>query len=440
MLTANQQPKDAVECLKRAVMAEPLNPAVLTRLARALHDLGIMGAAREMYERALRVDPTRKTALLGFGQWYEDQGDAEGAAACYRRLLNEEPTHSEALAAIVGLSRNIDVSAELQAASEAMGSCDDQAKALIGYSLGKALDLSGDYDRAFATLAEANASRIRQAGKFDRDAFNQRIDAMISLFSAEFVQERKPWGNPCDRPVFIVGLPRSGTTLTEQIAASHPSCFGAGELPDLTDLATGTPDRLSNNEVSWPECAKMLKKPHIAAIGSDYIARIKQLARDNDVRVIDKQPLNFWHLGLVAIALPKARVIHCTRDIRDNAFSIFSQNFNPDQRWATDLSDIAHYWAGYRRLMAHWEQVTGLETLKAVYEDTVADLEGQARCLMAFLGLPWDDCVLSYHDHDRAVQTPSRWQVRQPLYTSSKEKWRRYERHLGPLLTAIGGG
>lgn len=437
VLAANQQPQDALECLKRGAIGEPRNPVVLTRLARAFHDLGMMSEAQAAYQKALKIDPVKVTALLGFGQWHEDQGDADGAAACYRQLLTKEPGHAEALGAIVGLGRDVDVSAELSAAREAMEAGDDHSKALIGYGLGKALERLGDYEAAFAILAEANAARARQAGKFDREAFDRRIDTLITLFSADFMQRRQGWGDQSERPVLIVGLPRSGTTLTEQIIGSHPSCFGAGELPDLTDLATGTPDRLQLENVAWPECVTLLEKQHVNSLGTDYVARIGQLTQGDALRIIDKQPLNFWHLGLVALALPNARIIHCTRDLRDNGFSIFAQNFNVDQRWSTDLSDIAHYWQGYRRLMVHWEKVSGLRIQTFTYEDTVSDLEGQARRLLKFLDLPWDERVLSYHENERAVQTPSRWQVRQPLYTSSKEKWRRYERHLGPLAEAV---
>ncbi|MEM7687530.1 MAG: sulfotransferase [Pseudomonadota bacterium] len=437
VLAANQQPKDALECLKRAAMGEPRNAMVQTRLARAFHDLGVMEKARVAYERALKIDPTKVSALFSFGQWHEDQGDAESAADCYRRLLAVEPGHAEALGAIVGLGREIDVSSEMAMARATMDSADDRGKALIGYGLGRALDRQGYYKAAFAVLTEANAARARQAGPFDREAFDRRVDGMINLFSSGLMQEREGWGVTSERPVFVVGLPRSGTTLTEQIAGSHPSCDGAGELPDLSDLATGTPDRLGSNDVCWPECVTMLEQQHIAALGEDYISRIAKRCPADALRVIDKQPLNFWHLGLVAISLPNARIIHCTRDIRANGLSIFAQNFSLDQQWATDLGDIAYYWQGYRRLMAHWQNVTGLRVLSVAYEDTVADLESQARRLLEFLDLDWDKRVLAYHKNERAVQTPSRWQVRQPLYTSSKEKWRRYEPHLEPLTLAM---
>jgi hypothetical protein len=169
------------------------------------------------------------------------------------------------------------------------------------------------------------------------------------------------------------------------------------------------------------------------------IVVVRAPASFDAANIIDKQPLNFWHLGLVAIAMPNAKIVHCTRDIRDNGFSIFSQNFHLSQKWSTDLTDIAHYWRGYRRLMAHWQSVTGLDILEVNYEDTVADLEVQARRLLGFVGLSWDEKVLAFHENSRPVQTPSRWQVRQPLYRTSMEKWRQYEQHLQPLIDAEAG-
>ena len=154
-------------------------------------------------------------------------------------------------------------------------------------------------------------------------------------------------------------------------------------------------------------------------------------------RFIDKQPLNFWHIGLIALMFPKARIIHCTRDIRDRGLSIFSQNFNKDQSWSTNLNDIAHYWQGYQKLMVYWKSVTGLKIIECVYEDTVSDIESQSKRLLNFLELPWEEGVLDFHKNNRAVQTPSRWQVREPLYQTSKAKWRHYERYLTPLIKAV---
>ncbi|MEM6484238.1 MAG: sulfotransferase [Pseudomonadota bacterium] len=436
VLGRNQQHLEALECLKRGAAAEPANPVVLLRLARSLHSLGRINAAQQAYERALSIKPDLVSASLGLAELLEDRGDAATAAAVYRKVLFAKPGHAQALSQIVGLGGEVDVSAEMAAAQLAMADASDRNAALIGYGLGKALDRMGEHDAAFAAYDTANAARRRTAGGFGREAFDARVDSHIEIFKPSFFADRQHWGDASERPAFIVGLPRSGTTLTEQILGAHPQCYAAGELDVLTDMATGTPDRLGRPDPPWPYTAPELRLIHTRAIARDHLTRLAALAPRDALRVIDKQPLNFWHLGLVGLVFPQAKIIHCSRNIRDVGLSIYAQNFNPQQRWATDLADIAHYWRGYRRLMAHWQAATDLDILDVVYEDTIADLEGQSRRLLEFLGLPWDERVLEFHQQDRAVQTPSRWQVRQPLYTSSKAKWKRYEQHLGPLIEA----
>ncbi|NQZ83621.1 MAG: sulfotransferase, partial [Colwellia sp.] len=309
-------------------------------------------------------------------------------------------------------------------------------KALIGYGLVKAYKQQKNYHGAFEAFNIANLARRKDSGTFNRQAFDARIATMMDIFSAEFFKARQGWGNQTEQPVFIVGLPRSGTTLTEQILASHEQCFGAGELNVLTDLATGTPDRLGNAEISWPENAFNLSAQQVHDLSEDYLIASAQRAPEAVLKVVDKQPLNFWHLGLVAMAFPNARIVHCTRDIRDCGLSIFTQNFNTTQSWSTDLEDIAYYWQGYKKLMAHFKQVSGLKILEVSYEKTVSEIEWQSRRLLEFVGLPWDERVLNFHQSERAVQTPSRWQVRQPLYQSSKARWRNYESYLAPLINA----
>lgn len=436
VLHANSQFEDARECLKRASAADPTNSDARLQLANAHKDLGFVEEAKREFDNALKLNPKAAAIHFGLGELLEDIGKPEAAADAYRSALQLEPPSANALANLLGLSRHVDVSSEIDQAHHRLKNSNRRDASLIGYGLGKALEQKKSYEEAFAAYAAANEARRETAGAFDPDAFDRRIADMTTLFSADFFESRKTWGDPSAQPVFIVGLPRSGTTLTEQIIGSHTNCFGAGELSVLTDLATSIPDRLGKADPPWPACARDLSDAQTAALGQDYLRQSATRAPRGALRVVDKQPLNFWHLGLVAIALPNARIIHCTRDIRDCGFSIFAHNFNPQQRWATDLGDIAHYWRGYRKLMAHWASVSGLKITNASYEETVSDVEGQSRRLLDFLDLPWEADVLRFHENDRAVQTPSRWQVRQPVYQSSKARWRRYENQLGSLIDA----
>lgn len=436
VLETNGQHEDARECLRNAARASPKDAMVRCKLARSHQSLGHVEEAHKEYEIALKLQPGSAAVRFGLGQLLEELGDWQAAAEQYRIAIERDPCAYEALANLLGLGKEVEIAHEIALARQLMPQLDERGRALLGYGLGKALEREKAYDDAHAAFDAANAARRAQAGSFDRNAFDRRIESMIRLFSLEFFARRKDWGCTSERPIFIVGLPRSGTSLTEQILASHPDCFGAGELGVLADLATGTPDRLGSEAIAWPDCAPDLSSEHAAALGKEYCTAAHARAPQDMARVVDKQPLNFWHLGLIAIALPHARIVHCTRDIRDCGLSIFTQNFSLQQTWATDLGDIAHYWRGYRRLMAHFVAYSGLQVHEMRYEATVSNIEGQARQLLEFAGLNWDERVLTFHETRRAVQTPSRWQVRQPLYQTAKERWRLYEGHLDPLIQA----
>lgn len=437
VLDANSQFEDARQCLQQAVTVDPASALARHLLAQAHQNLGAVEEAQREYEAALELDPRSVAAHFGLGQLQEDRGRPLEAAQAYRTARALDPSCIEALASLLGLGRQIDVAQEMAQAQQLLPQLEPRQRALLGYGLGKACEQQGQRDAAFAAYVVANAARRQLAGGFDRARFDARINELIELFSPAFFAARASWGERSGRPVFVVGLPRSGTTLVEQILASHPDCFGAGELNVLSDLATGSPDRLHSRAAIWPRCVTQLSARQVLELGTDYLRAAGRRAPSAAIRVVDKQPLNFWHLGLVALALPHARIVHCTRDIRDCGFSIFSQNFNLQQQWSTDLGDIAYYWKGYRRLMAHWQDGCGLQILDVAYEDTVSDLPTQARRLLGFVGLPWDERVLSFHASERAVQTPSRWQVRQPLYRSSMARWRDYAQHLAPLLEAV---
>ncbi len=437
ILMRNHQRADAIACLERAVACEPSNIAARTMLGRTFAEDGQLEAAQSAFKAALQENPAAPEAFLGLGAAYEDSGDRRSAMEAYRQLLIANPGHPEGLAGLLSVAEGEALVETVRDARSRLDEGDDRAAALIGYALGKALAREGDPDGAFKAWAMANDARRREAGAFDRDAFDRRIDRLCEIFSAPFIADRRGWGDQSNRPVFVVGLPRSGTTLTEQILAAHTQVHGAGELDLLTDMATGLPDRLGRADPPWPDAAEELKAEHVSGVGRDYLGRVAQLSPDTALKVIDKQPLNFWHLGLVSMALPNAHIVHCRRDLRDCGLSIFSENFTPEQRWATDLDDIAYYWRGYRRLMDHWKQVSSLNIIDVDYEEMVADLEGQSRRLFSFVDLPWTEAALNFHEADRAVQTPSRWQVRKPLYNTSSGRWRSYEEQLGPLIAAV---
>lgn len=438
LLVDDNQTENAIESFKRATLLDAKLAQARASLGGELSGRGDVSEAEFFYRQAIALDPNHAQAWFGLGRTLEDLGHAAQAAHCYREVLRLRPQQPWALGQLLGLQgSNADdaLMHDAQLALEAKQT-PNAARALIGYGRGKVYDRRGEYDAAFAAFERANRARRAQAGAFDAAEFEQRIDRLIDTFNAEFFEARRRFGLSTDFPVFIVGMPRSGTTLTEQILASHPRMFGVGELPHLAELATHLPERFQLNS-PWPLCAPQLSAMNIHEVAHAYLEKLRAKAPGSALRASDKSPLNFFHLGLVALLFPSARVIHCRRNPIDTCLSIYFENFRSNQTYATDLHDLAIYYRGYERLMEHWRDMLPLKMHEVHYEDSVADVERQARELVAFMNLPWDERCLEFYQSRRAVQTPSRWQVRRPIYCSSVNRWRYYERHVDALQQAF---
>jgi tetratricopeptide (TPR) repeat protein len=433
LLIESQQFGDALECFERAARHDPTLARAQSRLAQHLASLRNPQRAEAHYRQSLSLDPRHVEGWFGLGQALEDIGDCDGALGCYRNVLALAGGHAAALGRYLALLRGAAPEALLAAANAALANerRPDEARALIAYGLAKYRDRQRDIEGAVAAARAANAARRRHSGAFGRQAFDARVGAIIDNCTAAFFAERRGLGLGTDQPVFIVGLPRSGTTLTEQILASHPLLHGAGELPDLPRLAAQV-----SPEAPWTAAQGVTGTRH-RELAHAYLRALREGAPKGRLRITDKSPFNFFQLGFAALLFPQARVIHCRRDARDNALSIWLENFNPDQRYATDFADIAHLRRGYERLMAHWRDALPLRILEVDYEALVADTEGQARRMVEFLGAPWDRRCLEFHASARAVQTPSRWQVREPIYTRSIERWRAWAPYLPELGSAF---
>ncbi|MGH6933125.1 MAG: sulfotransferase family protein, partial [Dongiaceae bacterium] len=314
----------------------------------------------------------------------------------------------------------------------------DRQRAQLHFMLGQAADAAGDSDAAFNHLSAGNSLRrknLLDAGQFyDKDIIANWFEELIARFNPEFFSRHAGRAGDSELPVFVVGMPRSGTTLTEQILAGHPRVFGAGELGDLERIATGLAPTGRKGDMITAD----IPADRLAHAANDFLAVLRGLAPTAD-RVIDKNPSNFTYLGLIAVLFPRARVIHCRRDPRDIALSCYMQNFRLGKPWSYDLDHAAHYFRQYHRLMAHWRTVLPVPMLEVTYESMVDDPEAWARRLIEFCGLEWDPAVLDYHRLDRPVFTASVRQVRQPIYKGSAGKWRRYRRHLAPFIAGIEG-
>lgn len=424
---------------RRGIEKLPGQASLYQGLVEAQFARGRLQDCMETYRAGLTAQPDSPELHLGLGQILDDLRDRAGAEAAFRRALELRPGWALPIEGLLTLlrkdARDEDLAAARAVLDDPLRPPQDHANA--GYGLGKALEARGADDEAFAAWSRANAARRTQIGPFNRAAMTKRVDRFIAQFSAPFLEARRAWGHSSDRPVFVLGMPRSGTTLVEQILAAHPAVYGYGELSDLARIAKDLPKRARSIQ-RWPEAAAALRPETVRAAADEYLASLQKHHATTAAKLVDKAPTNFFHIGLIALLFPKARIIWCRRDPRDICLSIYSENFGLDQRHATDLSDLGFYYREYLRLMRHWHQVAGAQIHSCRYEDLVADPERHSRELIAAVGLPWDDRCLQFHESDRAVLTPSRWQVRSPIYTASVGRWQRYERHLAPLLESLG--
>jgi tetratricopeptide (TPR) repeat protein len=297
--------------------------------------------------------------------------------------------------------------------------------------LGKLYDSDKNYEPAFRHYRTANDL---DPEKFDIDKNGQVFGTLIKFFSHETQSKRPRASNRSRLPVFIVGMPRSGTTLTEQILASHPLVHGAGELLKMDQIKkslgalTGTP---------WPQYADRLDRKTLDKVAQEHLEWLGGLAKGK-ARVTDKMPHNFLSLGLIDLLFPEARIIHCQRDPMDNCLSIYFQHFNSEHAYANNLEHLGIYYRQYEQVMAHWRKAVRLPILDVRYEQMVAEPEQSARRLVEFCGLEWDDRCLRFYESGRVVATPSYDQVRQPIYRKSVARWKRYEKHLEPLKRSLG--
>jgi tetratricopeptide (TPR) repeat protein len=426
---------EAERTLKQALKLDPDFVDALCSLGSVYRSLNKAHDATTCYERAIALAPGSRKAIIGLADLLVDNGDMERAEKLFRKVLNEDQT---AVSAHVGLAMahrfTVDDPEPAQMLDLLSRPLDDERqRAALQHSAGKALADQKQYDAAFEQFAASKALRTRD---FDLVAYKDRHDVLVDGLDAAFFAERSGFGLDTEQPVFIVGMPRSGTTLTEQICSSHSEVAGAGELRVLGDIAR----ELGVGETDPAVFVKLLKRMTAGQsrdIAKLYLEQSRQYG-GSAARLTDKMPHNFEYLGLIQLLFPRARIIHCRRDPIDTCVSCFTHNFAESHGYNTDLHTLGLYYREYRRITDHWRAVLPLSIHDSSYEDLIADQEAGSRRLIAFLGLPWEPAVLDFHTNDRLVRTPSRWQVRQPIYSSAVKSWKRYEAHLGPLIESLG--
>lgn len=431
--------EDALRCHERAITLAPDDPRAhaghAVTLKRAQDVEGAMAACR----RALALAPERADLFILLGNCLSALGRFTAAADAHRQALVLDPDSVEARKGLVAAGQLSADEAETQQLLAVASDIGQPASQRIpaGFALGRLFDKAGDYDAAFAAYATANRltkeMQAADGSAFDPATLQREIDAVIAGFSARSIAAASTAGEDSDLPVFIVGMPRSGTTLAEQILASHKAVFGAGERPEINQIGGRLIQGVTGiNPETWPAAV-------IREEARRHLAFLRRMA-PGALRVIDKLPDNIFWVGVIAVLFPGARIILCRRDLRDVCLSCFFQNFASGMNWTYDLADLAFRARQVERLAAHWRAVLPTSMLLEVqYESLVADLEGQSRRLVSFLGLEWDPACLDFHMTERQVLTASQWQVRQPLYATSAGRWRHYRRHLAGLFEGLAG-
>ena len=438
--------ESAVERLADLTSWRRDDPEAWTALGLALQDAGRIDEAIAAHRRAIALRPHLAAAHNNLGAALMDLGDFASATAAFQAAIEHDPECFPAYGNLVKTRRfdrprDAGVVTRMEKLLERLSPGDPGGSDLY-FALAKIAEDFGEHSRAFEHLRAGNALN-RRLVHFDREDPVRRVDALIATFGPDLLRRCEGYGDPCYVPLLIVGMPRSGTSLVEQMLASHPRVMGAGEQPYLERLALGLAVRLETED-SYPECAARIDALQARALGEDYVAALLSERSGpgpgvRAARVTDKMPSNYLHLGLAAIALPNVRVVHCQRGAMDTCLSIYSRQFTHRQGYAYthDLEDIAAEYRAYHRLMTHWRSMLGSRMLEVRYEDLLSETEPTLRSLLDFCGLPWDERCLRFHESPRVVRTASNWQVRQPLYQHAVERWRRYRTELEPLRQAL---
>lgn len=423
---------------RRGLDACPKDQSLYIGLAQLQFHDARLNECLETYVRGVQALPESAELHMGHGQLLDDLADKTGAEAAFRRALALRPGWAMPLEGLLTLLREDANGEDLKLAQAIM---DDPQRppedhANVGFGLGKVLDRRGQHELAFDVWSRANAARQRQIGPYQHARTQEHVARLIAQFSPEFVNTQAKHGLDDPRPVFVVGMPRSGTSLVEQILAAHPDVHGFGELQAMSRLARSVPG-LSGSIQHWPEAAAGLQPSQLAEAARRYLNEATRGRTFDALRFIDKAPMNFLYLGLAGMLFPQARVIWCLRDPRDVGISIYGENFGLNEKYACDLTAIAQYYQAHSRLLEHWQGVLGDRLIVCRYEELVADHEAQVRGLLRHIGLNWDVRCLKFFEDGRPVLTPSRWQVRQPIYQGAVGRWRQYEKQLQPLLAAL---
>lgn len=429
-------PDEAEVHVRKALRLAPALIDAHIQLASLLEARGELEAAMTRYREALKLDPLNAQALAGLADLFDKSGEYDQGLEVLGPGLNAHPDDPGLAVARARLLRRKGESEQALVELAAIRSRNPQQTERLPryfFTLGDLYDERGEYDAAFEAYRQANQLKEET---FDPDDIIDAVDALVAVFTPALFAAAPATGHPSDRPVFIVGMPRSGTSLVEQILASHREVFGAGELRLIVDAvrALGTDSRVAGH---YPECIGSLAPEKFEALAAGYLGAIAALD-ESAARVTDKMPHNFLHLGLIRLMFPAARIIHCQRNPLDTILSCYFQDFaSTAMAFSNSLEHLAIYYRQYRRLMQHWREVLPGGFLDVSYERLVNEPKDTVSEILAWIGLDWTDDVLEFHRNRRVVKTASHAQVRQPLYRRSLARHERYAKHLQPVQALL---
>ena len=429
---------ESVEIVRHVTVIEPSNPAGWTALANAYSHSGDVEQSRDAYERAIALDARLPGAQMGLGHVLKTLGDQPGALRAYRAAIAAKPDFGEVYWSMANLKVFRFEDAEIAAMEEqlARGDLADSPEIHFRFALAKAHEDKGDYDRAWHYYDTGNRKQ-RQLVFHDPVAFEVRHDEIVEVFNREFLEQHAGRGFESAAPIFIVGLPRSGSTLVEQILASHSRVEGTEELPILSRLAASI-GRYRRDQKQYPYTVRDLGGREFRAYGRQYVEEASKYRATDRVHFTDKLPNNFSHVGLIHLILPNAKIINARRHPFDSCLGAYKQLFGKGQDFTYDMTELAVYYRKYHETMRHWHQALPGKVLDVHYEETVTDLETQVRRILAHCGLPFEEACIHFHETERPVKTASSEQVRQPIYTRALGYWRHYEKHLGEWQQELG--
>jgi tetratricopeptide (TPR) repeat protein len=422
---------------KLAIESDPKHADAHALLGGIYIEKNQLDDAKKYFDKALEIDDENGRALVGLGTLKMQIGDIIEAEDYFHQALAIDDENLSARISITQARKteaNEENFLKLEKEIPKLETMTQSKAMTIHFALGKSYEDLKEDEKAFPHFLKGCAIK-RSKIDYDADAQDKNVKNIIDFFSKEKINQLSGAGEPSATPIFVLGMPRSGTTLTEQIISSHPEVFGAGELPYLLQLANAplSPE----NPSSYPESLQNLSQDSLNLLGRQYCERTRTYAPDAK-HITDKMPANFFCVGLIHLMLPNAKIVHIRRNPVDTCLSGFSKLFNNGQAHSYNLTELGRYYRNYNKLMTYWHKVIPSDNFMEIqYEDLVANSEKKSRELISFVGLEWNEACLNFQQNKRAVRTASIAQIRKPIYQSSIAKWKRYEDHLGPLLDAL---